>query len=316
MFNYTKEVIINKVDAEKFVVKDGVIVMPRVGNYKVANILDGKVYKTEPVTGKTGSVKITIPAVTDADILRLTMFLATPNVQFAEFGTPCWEDFGKPIIVEVGAEETPKDGAKRLADAVKLAAGEYVDVAYVKDADNFTITGKEIWMDFQDITLVKVVLGKGDVIDEVATEVGTVAPEKAVAEFGTYDYIIHNLRFPTAPNLRFTPLNADELPVRGARYVQYVFKYIARHNVPGGLSGVDQCVDSITSHVFFVKEGQDATNFQNLFAGLDVKPISDDPKAAEIPSMNPYSAGADAVALNGVKDKVTDLETRVAALEA
>lgn len=324
MFNYTKEVIINKVD-DTFV-KGAVIVMPRIGNYKAANILDGKIYETVATDGNKGSVAITVPASTDGDIFRLTMFLATPNRQFAEFGTPCWEDFGKPIIVEVAATKTPANDAQKLADAIKLAAGEYVEVSVA--AAVVTVKVKESWMDFQDVTLAEIKLGKGDVInEEVIAEYtekkGGVVPTRSKEAFGDYDYIIHHLRFPTAPNLRFAPLNADELPVRGAKYNQYVFKYVARHNVPGGLSGVDQCVDSITSHVFFVKDTEVAA-FKKLFeAPLVIKTIADGIAAEDVPTMNPYSVDADAAAISAAKDaadkaadKVDKLETRVAALEA
>ena len=80
--------------------------------------------------------------------MRLTLFLSTPDVELAEFGTPCWQDFGKPIIVEVAA----KADVARVVAAVKLAAGEYVDVEE-KDK-KVVITGKEKWMDFQDVAVV------------------------------------------------------------------------------------------------------------------------------------------------------------------
>lgn len=306
MFNYTKEVIINKLDdAFKFDSENGVIIIPRVGNYKVANILDSKYYKTSYKDGEAGKVEFKLTSATpQGDIFRLTMFLATPNVQFAEFGTPCWEDFGKPIIVEVGVKNLgDATVADKLADAIKLAAGEYVTVEHTAKSDTLVVKGKELWMDFQDVTLADIVLGKGDVIDEeikaeyIGEKNGAVVDiTKAVAEFGTYDYLVHNLRFPTAPNLRFAPLNADELPVRGARYNQYVFKYVARHNVPGGLSGVDQCVDSITSHVFFVAddlkdtfEGQIKTAAKLAEVNVDTKFATDGGYKDLEPSMNPYA---------------------------
>ena len=308
MFNYTKEVIINKADGFDFNSQRGIIIMPRVGNYKAANILDGKYYHTPYSGGSLGKVAFDLATATpQGDIFRLTMFLATPNRQFAEFGTPCWEDFGKPIIVEVGVKELGEATvADKLADAIKLAAGEYVKVTHTAKANTLTVEGKERWMDFQDVTLADIVLGKGDVIDEeikaeyIGKEEGAVvAITKAKEAFGDYDYLIHNLRFPTAPNLRFTPLNADELPVRGGKYDQYVFKYVARHNVPGGLSGVDQCVDSITSHVFFVEEGAKTAFEKALQAGGKVKPEEIDETIPDIneedprvPSMNPYAEPA------------------------
>lgn len=309
MFNYTKEVIINEIDKDKFLGGQTDTVtelrIPRVANYKKEFILDGKYYRTEPVSGAAGKVAITLPTgITGADIMRLTLFLSTPDVELAEFGTPCWQDFGKPIIVEVAA----KADVARVVAAVKLAAGEYVDVK--EEGEKVVITGKEKWMDFQDVAVVLLKVEDNKETEVEPTTAAKVDITHAIAEFGTAEWIDHTLRFPSAPNRRYSPLFADELPVRGAKYVQYVFKYIARHNVPGGLSGVDQCVDSITSHVFYVREGEVDKAFK---AAIDkvatAAPITGEEgsaKTAPVASMNPYSAGA----------QVADVATAKAAADA
>lgn len=319
MFNYTKEVIINAFDTKKGLVdeKNTELRIPRAANYKKDLILDGAIYKTEPITGEAGKVVIT-PAFTTGDALRLTLFLSTPNVELAEFGTPCWQDFGKPIIVEVGKGDK---AIERLAAAVKVAAGEYVKVA--NDTTTITLTGKEKWMDFQDVTLTEVQYMDADGEEKVLTTKTKNDPEivitPAKAEFGTAEWINHTLRFPSAPNRRYSPLFADELPVRGAEYVQYVFKYIARHTVPGGLSGVDQCVDSITAHIFYVKSDL-STAFDKELGKLGITPIpitgdKDSTKTAPVASMNPYSAGAQAVDVAAAKAKADKAASDVAALE-
>ena len=287
MFNYTKEVIINDASIVTADADNKELRIKRVANYKVANILDKAIYKTEPVTGSAGSVAITLPTIpADADTLRLTMFLSTPNVELAEFGAPCWQDFGKPIIVEIAAQNAT---VKTLDAAIELAAGEYVTTSISEET--LTVTGKEKWIDFQDVTLVALLIEDDK---ETVLAKGTVVPTKAVAEFGTAEWIDHTLRFPSAPNRRYNPLYADELPVRGAEYAQYVFKYVARHNVPGGLSGVDQCVDSITSHVFYVNSTQVA-DFQAVLTKLGITPTpvdsSTENSSATAPeaSMNPYA---------------------------
>lgn len=284
MFNYTKEVIINDASGVKFAGKE--IRIPRAANYKVDKILDKKIYKTAPEVGSAGKVKITLPTgITKGDIIRITMFLSTPGVELAEFGTPNWQDFGKPLIIEVAADAD----ADRVAAAIKLAASEYVKVAV--DSGAIVVEGKEKWMDFQDVDVKVIELLENDEAVGVVTTDAKVDFTPAVAEFGTAEWIDHTLRFPSAPNRRYTPLFADELPVRGGKYHQYVFKYIARHNVPGGLSGVDQCIDSITAHIFFVKDDQVA-NFDAVLkaAGITPTEITDDYKTVlEELSMNPYA---------------------------
>ena len=319
MFNYTKEVIINEIDKDKFLGGQTDTVtelrIPRVANYKKEFILDGKYYRTEPVSGAAGKVAITLPTgITGADIMRLTLFLSTPDVELAEFGTPCWQDFGKPIIVEVAA----KADVARVVAAVKLAAGEYVDVN--EEGGKVVITGKEKWMDFQDVAVVLLKVEDNKETEVEPTTKAKVDITHAIAEFGTAEWIDHTLRFPSAPNRRYSPLFADELPVRGAKYVQYVFKYIARHNVPGGLSGVDQCVDSITSHVFYVREGEVDKAFQ---AAIDkvatAAPITGkegSAKTAPVASMNPYSAGAQAADVATAKAAADDVAKKLAAIAA
>lgn len=319
MFNYTKEVIINEIDKDKFLGgQTGTVTelrIPRVANYKKEFILDGKYYRTEPVPGAAGKVAITLPTgITGADIMRLTLFLSTPDVELAEFGTPCWQDFGKPIIVEVAA----KADVAQVVAAVKLAAGEYVDVK--EEERKVVITGKEKWMDFQDVAVVLLKVEDNKETEVKPTTAAKVDITHAIAEFGTAEWIDHTLRFPSAPNRRYSPLFADELPVRGAKYVQYVFKYIARHNVPGGLSGVDQCVDSITSHVFYVREGEVDKAFK---AAIDkvatAAPITGEEgsaKTAPVASMNPYSAGAQAADVATAKAAADDVAKKLAAIAA
>lgn len=283
MFNYTKEVIIN--DASGVTFANGEIRIPRAANYKAVKILDKKIYKTAPVVGSAGKVKITLPTgITKGDIIRITMFLSTPGVELAEFGTPCWQDFGKPLVIEVSA----KADAARVAAAIKLAAGEYVTATV--DSGAVVVEGKEKWMDFQDVDVKVIELLENDEVAGVVTTDAKVDLTAAVAEFGTAEWIDHTLRFPTAPNRRYSPLFADELPVRGGKYYQYVFKYIARHNVPGGLSGVDQCVDSITAHIFFVKDDQ-VTAFDKVLTQAGITPtlIADYKANLEELSMNPYA---------------------------
>ena len=72
------------------------------------------------------------------------------------------------------------------------------------------------------------------------------------SEFGTAKWIVENLRFPSHPNLRYTPLYSDEAPIAGTVYTEYSFEYRVKRSVPGGLSAVGQVADSIVRIVFYV----------------------------------------------------------------
>lgn len=253
MFNYTRDFVINKEGIITTDLAGTELRIKRAANYKIKNILDGTIYVTEPVKGKLGLVKITVPSVTGADVLRLTMFMATPDAELAEFGTPGWRAFGKPVIVEIGAQEVAKTGAENLKKALELALGEYARVT-IADAV-VTIEFKEYWMSAEDVKLEKVTFGKADDIDETVEAVpdNAVVVTASVMPKLTGDWMVENLRFPTAGNRRYAALNADETPIPGATYYQLVFDYVSERSVPGGLSGVGQVVKSVTKHIFYVK---------------------------------------------------------------
>lgn len=76
--------------------------------------------------------------------------------------------------------------------------------------------------------------------------------EDNVVEFGTYNYLIQNLRLPTYENLRFKSPGAVEMPVMGGEYTQYSFAYCVPRVGLGGMSAASQTVHSTTMHTFFV----------------------------------------------------------------
>ena len=88
------------------------------------------------------------------------------------------------------------------------------------------------------------------------------------SEFGTAKWIVENLRFPSHPNLRYTPLYSDEAPIAGTVYTEYSFEYRVKRSVPGGLSAVGQVADSIVRIVFYVAPAAQS-DFETAFgAGL------------------------------------------------
>lgn len=69
--------------------------------------------------------------------------------------------------------------------------------------------------------------------------------------FGTYSFLLHNLRLPTAARTEAFAPNQDETPVVGAKYNQYTVHYCANRG-PLGLNAVGDTVKSVTTHVFYV----------------------------------------------------------------
>ena len=256
MFNYTKEVIIN--DPSIIVKGDGsnglaagVVAIKRGGNYVIDNI-EGKIFKTEGSKGTKAKVAITPAALESADVARLTIYLSTPGTEFVEFGSPNWQEFGKPYIIETTA--TTKEG---LAAAIKLALNEdNAHFSVTTDDSTVILEAAETWMDFAEVNYDLVTFAdcsdcpKETIVSKTATNVGEITHGKS--EFGTAKWIVENLRFPSRPNLRYTPLYSDEAPVAGTTYTEYSFEYRVKRSVPGGLSAVGQVADSIVRIVFYV----------------------------------------------------------------
>lgn len=257
MFNYTKEVIINdpaviiKGDSTNGI-DTGVVAIKRGGNYKIENIEGKKIYKTVGSEGTKAKVTITPAALENADVARLTIYLSTPGTEFVEFGSPSWQEFGKPYIVETTATD-----AAGLTAAIKLALNE--DNAHFSVKVNDTkveLEAAETWMDFAEVNYDLVTFAdcsdcpKETIVSKTATNVGEITHGKT--EFATAKWIVENLRFPSHPNLRYAPLYADEAPVAGTTYTEYSFEYRVKRSVPGGLSAVGQVADSIVRIVFYV----------------------------------------------------------------
>ena len=269
MFNYTKEVIINDpsvivAGSSENGLGEGVVAIKRGGNYVISNIEGNKIYKTVGSKGTKAKVAITPAALGDADVARLTIYLSTPGTEFVEFGSPNWQEFGKPYIIETTAT-TPE----KLVEAIKLALNE--DNAHFSVKVNETkveLEATETWMDFAEVNYDLVTFAdcsdcsKETVISKTATNVEEITHGKS--EFGTAKWIVENLRFPSHPNLRYAPLYADEAPVAGTVYTEYSFEYRVKRSVPGGLSAVGQVADSIVRIVFYVAPGA-ADTFETAF---------------------------------------------------
>lgn len=266
MFNYTTEVIINDpaiivAGTAENGLGEGVVAIKRGGNYKIDNI-EGKIFKTAGHAGTKAKAVITPAALGTADVARLTIYLSTPGTEFVEFGSPNWQEFGKPYIIETKAAD-----AAGLAAAIKLALNEDNAHFSVKvDESTVVLEVAETWMDFAEVNydLVTFADCSGCPKETVESKSANVVITKGKTEFATAKWIVENLRFPSRPNLRYTPLYADEAPVAGTIYTEYSFEYKVKRSVPGGLSAVGQVVDSVTRIVFYVAPAAQ-TAFETAF---------------------------------------------------
>ena len=164
----------------------------------------------------------------------------------------------KPVYFEFQAPATAFDSTATAALAAAFNADQlrYGHPALVASANSTTITIEGI-NEFQ--TLVDAYIAKwesattldsykGD-FTRMTAPAGTITKGKVA--FGSYEWILRNLRLPTMENRRFTSPNELEMPVPGVTYNQYTIYYKKDRGILGG-AAVGQVTSSETCHVFYV----------------------------------------------------------------
>lgn len=183
---------------------------------------------------------------------------------------------GKPLYIEFiwKKGEEAADVAKKVKNIVK----KYMLLVYEKDLVKVTFEGTKVVIEgideYQRFSKVDIELyvedkenplpGKFQVVKSalpttLAEIEGEPNPdydedfviEQGVEGFGTYQWILKNLRLPTAARTSWTAINADEVPVIGATYDEFVVRYCVNRGIMGG-DAVGEVTKSLTTHVFYV----------------------------------------------------------------
>lgn len=288
MFQYTKELILHGV-ADRVSVLDATnpysgvaakrLLVKRGGEYFSDFILPATVYATEGYYGKPGVLTVDFTDATLVPGLHQFQFrVKTPNQFFAEYASPNWQVYGKPMLIGFDVTEDMKNdasvAAERLAELVELALpanNKFIDVTV--DGAKVVIKGTNNFMTFD-----KVLLERYDptVCDSCLGDYEPVAIAYSVEDnredFATGEWLAENLRFPTYPNIRYASASEDERPVNGTTYVEFSFSYQSPRPGLGGMSGVGQGMTAVTRHIYYVPAGDEADAFktQLMTAGLSV----------------------------------------------
>lgn len=197
---------------------------------------------------------------------------------------------GKPLYIEFlwKKDEEAATVAKRVKEIVK----KYMLAVYEKDLVKVTVEGEKVVItgidEYQRFTRVDIELyvedenplpGKFQVVksalpttlEEIDGEPNPDYDENFVIEqgvegFGTYQWILKNLRLPTAARTSWTAINADEAPIIGAEYNEYIIRYCVNRGIMGG-DAVGEVTKSLTTHVFYVNKTV-ATAFEGALATI------------------------------------------------
>lgn len=165
----------------------------------------------------------------------------------------------KPIYFEFQAPDTAFDATETAALAAAFNAdqaryGYPVLKASVDSNTTLVIEGITEFQTIADAYIAKWESAttldsyKGD-FTRMTTPAGAITKGKVA--FGSYEWILRNLRLPTMENRRFTSPNELEMPVPGVTYNQYTIYYKKDRGILGG-AAVGQVTNSETCHVFYV----------------------------------------------------------------
>ena len=268
MFDFQKEVILNNLDNVKKndegVRIDGML-------YKKKYI--GTVYVTAPVDAENARLGIDLNAVSTAATtegsirhVQFVLGLGLDNDYRGDFGSARYY-FRKPVVVNLDVDTLADTDTVVKAFEKVAVSGEKLFTVVTEGTD--MVEGASLTLVMNDcyITVRKaeavgyycadscngegmeqpVLLKdlKNTKIDENPAYISN------VVGFGTYDYMIHNLRLPTNANWRFTSPAASEMPMVGGKYTQFSFEYTVPRRL-GGVSVAGQKNYSTTIHTFFV----------------------------------------------------------------
>ena len=251
MFDFQKEVILNSIETPAVeTVEGGVRIDGMVYKYD----LMGDVYKTMPEKGSEAEITLAVADFADGK-KQLRIELGLDNDYRGEFGSALFY-FRKPIVLDA-REGLGKDELFAALKKLCAANGNVLKVKEAEAADTLTLVATDKYITVRKAQIVTFGCDESSCNGEsmeVETSVKDLEFKANVAEFGTYNYMIHNLRLPTYANLRFGSPAAVEMPMAGTNYAQFSFEYTVDRRL-GGLSVAGQKTQSTTVHTFFVPEG-------------------------------------------------------------
>lgn len=307
MFQFTTTTVINsakdytnpsvdlfKGDSKYFDVK-------RVNRFKVKNIRS--VYKQDPVAqsnakatidmSKISTVLTTSKATKGTFRVEIYVHLAQSNNNPLYSNT--WVVKGRPWTFEFSATST--EDAGNIVDKVikmitkfKLFTMDTEQLKATKESTKLVLTAQDPYQIFSKVELqyfdpsIGTTTGcctpRGEyapVENYGVTNVTTITPGNE--GFGTFEWIMRNLRLPTAEQTRWNALYQDDRPIVGATYTQYTLEYCENRGILGG-DAVGEETKSVTTHVFFVNQNV-KTQFETALTAAGITPLAPTAEAVE-----------------------------------
>ena len=243
MFQWNQTYIVN--DATKIQTVEGRVRVLGTTDLVKEGIVE--VRKSPYVAPANGKVEITLPAI-NKELGRIKLYVRLSGSNNPYFANDMVFK-GKPFIYEFKKTDTAESIAKTIK-AINAAYGDNFlkvtgsDSTITFEGDNYMMFTEAVVEEFHtDIKHIN-----GGVWKAVETTVDETKPENG---FGTYEQILKDLRLPTAENTQWAGINAQEMPIPGAKYNQYTVTYKNEVGVQGA-GHVGDLVTAQTTHAFYV----------------------------------------------------------------
>lgn len=257
----------------------------RVSKFLKPNVVS--IYKAEANDPEMAKVTLDLSQINgkDGESYRLSVYIGlTQASQESRYANDLILK-GKPFTVDFVWKTSAAEVAKNLVKiidkyAVMVYGEKLLNVSY--DETYLTIEAVNEYQRFRKVNIEKfdkdAYFGRGEYnvvrsLDNLTkqasknTLTGKVEGHFVGKEgFGTYSYLLHNLRIPTTMRTRAFGVNLDENPIIGAKYNQYTIHYCTDRGVLG-TNAVGDTVKSVTTHVFYVNQTV-ATQFEEALANI------------------------------------------------
>lgn len=307
MFQFTTTTVINsakdytnpsvdlfKGDSKYFDVK-------RVNRFKVKNIRS--VYKQDPVAQSNAKATIDMAKVKETlttnkatkGTFRVEIYVHLAQSNNNPLYSNTWVVKGRPWTFEFSATST--EDAGNIVDKVikmitkfKLFTMDTEQLKATKEGTKLVLTAQDPYQIFSKVELqyfdpsIGTTTGcctpRGEyapVENYGVTNVTTITPGNE--GFGTFEWIMRNLRLPTAEQTRWNALYQDDRPMVGATYTQYTLEYCENRGILGG-DAVGEETKSVTTHVFFVNQNV-KTQFEAALTAAGITTLAPTAEAVE-----------------------------------
>lgn len=231
-----------------------------VNNFKATNV--EKIYKAPYTDPELAQVEIdlgAIPAgkVEKGDTIRLSIYIRLTEADQSSYYANDTRYKGRPFTIEFPWLGTAADTLKNVVRLIR----KYGLLVFEKEVVKTTTSGTKLVLtavnEFQRFHVIKLEkylnpteLYKPEWEELDAEDIVTVVKEGKEG-FGTYGWVLRNIKLPTHEHTTAFAPKQDEMPIPGAHYNQYTIHYCVNRG-PLGLNAVGDTVKSVTTSVFYV----------------------------------------------------------------